>query len=349
MKNFKLAFLLALTALASCKPTEDDPEPQPTGAYSKGVWFLNEGLFSSGNASVDFYKPESNEHEENVFKNVNQRPLGDVLQSMTLYEGRYYAVINNSQKIEVADAKDFKSVGAIEGLPSPRYMLPISPSKAYVSDFYARGITIINPTALSKTGKIDLNSAADTTFHDWTEQMVREGDEVFVCAPIKEWLYVMNVNTDKVTDTIKLVSQPQWMVVDKNKKIWVLASAYNRASQLFRIDPVSNTIEKQLTLTNPATSASSLSINAAGDELYFIYKDVYKMNIADADVPAQPFIPANGKSLYGLGVNPENGDVYVGDAADFTQKGSVIRYKSDGTLINTIPAGFLPRGFVFVK
>jgi DNA-binding beta-propeller fold protein YncE len=352
MKNLlKLLSLVLILSFTSCKPEDlDDNKPAPSGKYSHGVWILNEGLYTSGSASVDFYHKDSSVREENIFQRVNQRPMGDVLQSMLEYNGHYYAVVNNSNKIEVLDTKDFKSVGVIEGLTSPRYMLPISAEKAYVTDLYARSISIVNPTTYSITGKIDYNTGGDTSWQNWTEQMIAVGKEVFVCAVKEEKVLVINSETDKITDTIPVLAEPQWMAKDKNGKIWVMSdgSIDTRNSHLYRIDPATHTVEKEFIFPSTKIGPVRLKLNAAGDQLYFIYKDVYRMDISATELPMQPLIPAAGKQLYGLGVDPKNGDIYIGDAIDHVQNGQVYRYKSDGTLIQTIPAGNSPLDFLFV-
>jgi DNA-binding beta-propeller fold protein YncE len=352
MKNIlRLVCLLFILAFASCRPKDiDGDNPPPSGAYRNGVWILNEGLFTSGNASVDFFHKDSSVREANIFQRMNKRPLGDVLQSMILYQDKYYAVVNNSQKIEVLDAKDFRSIGAIEGLVSPRYMMPVSPDKAYVTDLYARGISIINPANFSLTGKIEYNTGGDTAWQNWTEQMIKVDNEVFVCAVKEEALIVVNTDSDKITDTIPLLAEPQWMARDKNGNIWVMSdgSIDKRSSHLFRVNPANHSVEKQFTFPSTTIGPVRLKMNAAGDELYYIYKDVYRMNIADENLPAQPLIPANGKQLYGLGIDPRNGDIYLGDAVDHIQNGAVYRYKPDGTYLQTIDAGNSPMDFLFV-
>ncbi len=60
-----------------------------------------------------------------------------------------------------------------------------------------------------------------------------------------------------------------------------------------------------------------------------------------------PFIAADGRNFYGLGVDPDNGTVYVADAIDYVQRGVVLRHAADGSFIGTFHAGRIPGGFVF--
>ncbi|MBO4430059.1 MAG: hypothetical protein J5790_01800, partial [Bacteroidaceae bacterium] len=81
--------------------------------------------------------------------------------------------------------------------------------------------------------------------------------------------------------------------------------------------------------------------------------DIYRMDITASHVPVRPFITAprdaNGRrhKLYGIGVSPRNGDIYVGDAVDYSQAGVVYRYDAAGTLIDQFRVGINPNHFAF--
>ena len=76
-----------------------------------------------------------------VFSTVNNVPLGDVGQSMTTHMGMGYIAVNNSGKVEVINLANMSSEGTITGLGSPRYVLVINHTTAYVSDMSSGLIT----------------------------------------------------------------------------------------------------------------------------------------------------------------------------------------------------------------
>jgi len=96
-----------------------------------------------------------------------------------------------------------------------------------------------------------------------------------------------------------------------------------------------------------------LTTNPAGTILYIINNDVYRMEVTAQHVPVRPFIEAeigtNGRKhfLYGIGVNPRNGEIYVADAVDYSQSGVVYRYNENGTLLDKFRVGITPNGFAF--
>ena len=145
MKN--QIILLALLALTMQACTDEPPIPTPIDpnlAFDKGVFIINEGNFGVGNASIDFYQRDSNRLIKNVFETVNGRPMGDVAQSMTIFKNKGYIVLNGSAKVEVIDAKTFKSEASINGFSSPRCFLGIDANRAFVADWISNTVKEIN-------------------------------------------------------------------------------------------------------------------------------------------------------------------------------------------------------------
>src|SRR4051812_49296144 len=138
MKNqlTKTIFALSLSVafFSSCK--KDEPVAPSSGGQSiaagDGVFVTNEGNFMGGNAKVSFYRYSDQTTVEDLFHPVNARQFSDVCQSMSIINGNAYLVVNNSGKIEVVTTIYLRSIGSISGFVSPRYILQVSPSKAYV-------------------------------------------------------------------------------------------------------------------------------------------------------------------------------------------------------------------------
>ena len=64
-------------------------------------------------------------------------------------------------------------------------------------------------------------------------------------------------------------------------------------------------------------------------------------------LPAKSFISLQSVLLYGLGIDPVNGNIYVGDALDYQQSGTITRFTESGTPIDTFKAGIIPGRFCF--
>ena len=73
---------------------------------------LNEGLINTNAGAISVIYKDGGVVVD-AFQDVNHRPMGDVAQSITLINGKYFVAMNNSKKIEIIDPVTFKSVGTI--------------------------------------------------------------------------------------------------------------------------------------------------------------------------------------------------------------------------------------------
>jgi YVTN family beta-propeller protein len=342
----QLVLVIALgliSILTSCKKDDNDSGSPLQGTFNKssGLYIASQGTFQSANSSVSYFNPSTGEIIDDVFAKVNGHTPGDILQSMKRIGNSLYLVVNNSGRILVCNPNTMKVTDTISGFTSPRYILPVDSGKAYVSDLYANEISIINPDNNSVTSTIPLGATS--------EQMVSVLGKIYVTSYNSDYLYVINLNSNQLNDSIHISKGGVSICADINNKLWVLcqgdyAGAYNGA--LYRIDPSSKSIE-QTSNFNPFETPSCLCMNNAKNQLYFINTHVYKMSINDNSLPSTSFVQSNSNTFYGIGIDPSNNDVYVSDAIDFVQNGKVYRYTSSGSLLNTISAGIAPGDFLF--
>lgn len=336
---------IASLLLFSCVKDKPNDVLHPEVSIGNGpkVYVTGEGNFGSNNASVSLYETTSGNVVSDIYKSQNNNAtLGDVCQSMNKINNKYYVVVNNSGKIAVVNPYDFKLITNITGLQSPRYVLPVSFYKAYVSDLYANAISIIDLNTNLKTGSIPCNG--------WTEQMVFINNKAFVTNNNSGYTYVINTTTDQITDSINVGPFGGSIVTDKNSKVWILSSGSSSVStvgKLLRIDPVSLTIEASLSFAS-TDSPGNLCINAAKDTLYFLNKNVYRMPINATTLPGSAFVTGSTSNVfYGLSVSDKDYNVYVSDAIDYNQKSSIMVYSPSGTLKTSFKAGINASGFYF--
>ena len=351
MKQNTLLFYSWLIFLfLACGKEEENPpvDPSPTINPGQGVYVSNEGNFQQGNASISFIDLEKGEEQNEVFNKANTRPLGDVLQSMTVVDDRAYLILNNSDKIEIVEYPEFTRIGEIANLTAPRYFLPLDDNKAYVTDLYASAIHIVDLQTMEKTGEIP--------FPGWSEQMLKIGNTVWVSRPWffsvepSNYIYLINQSTHQLTDSLQVGYNPSAMALDKNGHIWVYCNAVESKNQLpilYVVDPTTKTVVKSIP-SPPSVNASfapRLAMNPTQDTVYFLMGDLLRLPIEANIFPRTIFIQANGRDLYGLGIHPEDGTIFLGDAAFFQQRGTVYHYRQDGTLINEYLVGVGPNGF----
>ena len=331
--------ILVLFFQVSCKKKDTDP-PEETPIVQHRVFILNEGTFQQGNASLSIYDKDNQGVYNDVYQQKNGTGFGDILQSLLIKDGKGYFAVNNSNKIIVADLVDYHKVGEVASVSSPRYILPVSSTKAFVSSLWDHNLAILDFSSLTLTGYIAMPG--------WTEQMILVGNTAYVTSVSSSALYLVNTATNQVTDSIVVGKAPKNILKDKNGKLWVLCGEYDSGEgHLVRVNPQDNTVEQNIVLPLDVNNVpAKLSINGTGDTLYYLYKGVQRLAITDS-VP-ESFLPESEfNAAYGLGVDPATSQVYVTDAMDFTQKGFLLRFSPAGNKLDEIQVGYVPAAVYF--
>lgn len=344
-----------LLMLTSC--IKDTVDTINDYSEEQGLFIVNEGSFTYGNASLSFYDPEEKEVLNDIFYNSNGFPIGDALQSISFKDSLGFLCVSNSGKIFVMNTNTFKHIATISGLGSPRNLEIINDNKAYLSDLYSPWISIIDPVNFKQIASIKIGNSS--------ESFISYGDLIFINSwSYNDKIYLVNSVNDELIDSITVRKQPNSMVLDKNNKLWVLSdggyegSPYGQVkAALSRIDPDNFLIEKVFEFPDILNSPMGLSINAHKDSLLFInggwasgnleQSGIYAMGISDTILPAESFIAANGRRFYGLAVEPNTSTIYCSDALDYLQRGWVYSFLGNGTAIDTFKAGIAPGGFAF--
>jgi len=338
-----LAFVAGSFVFSGCG--KDEEEVAADREFNNGVFVTNEGQFQKSNGEVSFFSRATKEGEVSLFSKINGRPVGDVVQSLTFNDDKAYILVNNSAKIEIANARTFKSTGVINGLKLPRYMVA-GEHKAYVSSWVKADF--VTRTA-GEIAVIDLhtNTITKTIPVGWLpERMVITNNKLFVTNSNDNTVSVINLASESVENTITVGDSPNSLTLDANGKLWVLGAgsfATSSPSKLQRINPADNTIEATITL--PFGGAEDLITGPNRNSLFFNFGgQVYKMGLSETTLPASPLI---NRFFYGLGVDPETQNIYGADAGTFDSNGKVIRYNPAGQLIDSFSVGVIPNDFYF--
>lgn len=342
MKIYHYIFILFL--VSSCvKDKPQDPVKTAVSIDSENkVLITNEGNFGWGIGTISVYDPTSGAVIDKYDQQQNGgSTLGNVCQSITKYNNHYYIVMNNSNKIVVVNASDFVKTATISGFNSPRYILPITFNKAYVSDLYSNSVQIVDLNTNTISGTISCLAG--------TERMALIYNKAFITNGNSNYCYVVNTATDMITDSINIGQGGSSIEIDKNAKIWILTSGNSTTGQsgkLVRINPISLQIEQSLNF-NSGDSPYKLCANKTHDTLYFLNNGVYQFPISSSSLPSNPLISQGSKLYYGLGVNPKDYSIYVSDAIDYVQKSKIEIYQPNGALITKFNAGIISNGFMF--
>ena len=143
--------------------------------FDNGVFILNEGPFMGGSATLDYFDRSGDSIIRNVYSTANDGlVIGSILQSMNVINDKAYLVVNNSQKIEMADASTMKLEETISGVFQPRYLIE-SGGDLIVSEWGTDGFT-------GQLKKIDSNTnmITDSLLVNGPEQMVSQNSQLYV-------------------------------------------------------------------------------------------------------------------------------------------------------------------------
>jgi hypothetical protein len=350
MKIKILLLLCVIIALPGCDSDEDPIK----GEYQSGVLVANEGGFLANNATVTYFNPNTDTLSQNIFKNAGGLYAGDVLQSISLDGDRGYLVLNGSNAIEIVDHNTFQSIATFTDpeLEKPRYLQVVN-GKAYISVWgeYDSNFSLIDSYILVVDIKtLTVDDKIDTD--EGTENLLLHGSRLFASNynyGASKTVAVINTSNNTLVDQIELAEGPAGMVIDVNNKLWVITTGTfsGNDGKLFRIDPSTLAVEDVIDLNiNPSTD-----LTITPDKKSLVYgngNSIYKISITATEAPSEPWIEVEDlQILYALDVNPENGDVYIGDALDYSSPGKIYVYHADGSFKETFESGINPTQVIF--
>lgn len=336
MRNqIKLLAIVMPLMLISCEGTNIDPTLFPQG---EGFFILNEGNFMAGNGTVSFYSQETGEIYNELFKTRNNRSLGDVPTFIANDGTTGYIIVNNSGTLEAVDLLTMESLGTVTGLSSPRQMA-ISGRRGYVTSIGSEELTVIDLDLMEVSGYIDIGCTSEAV-------LISDGKLFTSNWVAGDKIVVVDLASEEVIAAVTAGTEPESMVLDKNRKLWVLCTGgyMQDLPKLVRINSVTNEKEAEMIFGSVSDYPASLTVNGTGDTMYYLYEGVRRMPVSSTSLPDEAFIVAGERLFYDLGTG-SGGRVFVTDAIDYQQKGDLLIYNSRGELEDIEQAGIIP-GFI---
>lgn len=351
-------FVLFLAGFAACKKS-NDPAPV-VGKYEKGVLVINEGNFSEGNGSLSFVLPD-NSLINGVFENENGGlKIGGIIQNVGNYSlgtnKKLAIVTNRKDQVILADADSLNFMAVVYPEADKRLDNPVSfaaiGEKGFVSNWgdinlafgsYPEGfLTIIDLKNNTYSGKIALDGVRP-------QGIITANEKLYVCVNNGKDIYVYDKNGTFLKN-IPVEQSPDKMLLDKNGKIWVICNNEpdyvnftDDEGTLLRINPETDAVE--LSIPNVPCSSYNSKIAYYNDKIYSLRdKKVFVVDTTNSSVNE---LISNDFSLYGIGVNPTDGNIFVGENI-FSSNSRVRVFNNNGTLSGEYPsAGVGTNGFLF--
>jgi len=327
---------------AGCK--KDLPVVPPSAVLpqvSVTAFLANEGNFGLGNADFSVLNLRDKTLRNRVYQTVNQSAAGDVMQSVSLINGKLFLVMNHSGCIHILDTGTYRLSTTIQGFQSPRYLCKINDALAVVSDLYARRISLLRLSDLQVVSRIPVSG--------WCEKMLFYRDKVYICNSNPGKVYVLDAQTMQLSDSIVTYKGCSSIQADKNGKLWVLCSGDylpGFPSRIFElsVSPLAVVSEKVL---GESYQAKDLEISPALDSLWWLYGKVQGMPVNTRQV----FEPAiSGLSNpYSLSCDPRSGHLWVSDALNYQQPGRLFEFSQAGEKKAEYETGVIPSQLTIIR
>lgn len=350
MKTMKKLLMLSLATMlfVSCSKDDDtNPIQNVPADYEKGILITNEGPFGNGSGTITFISEDYSTVEQNVYKNVNGKDLGNIVQSMGFQDDNAYIVVNNTNKIVIANRYSFQSVDSITvGINGPRYFIGADSNKGYVTNWGDP-----NDNSDDFVSVVDLTTnvvSATIPVSFGPERMVSHNNKIYVA---HQGGYGQNnlisvISGNSVESTITVGDVPNSMVVSGDV-LYVLCAGNpsyagtETAGSLVKINLSTGTVVQTYTF---ATEEHPTSLAADGNNLYYsLDGKVYKLNSSSTALPGTGIVDG---FFYAL--EAKNGKLYATDAGDYTSRGSLKIYDlSTNQEIQEFQTGIIPGAIYF--
>lgn len=342
MFNRFILLSLFIATLFSC--TKDDNSIQKD--YSRGTFIVNEGLFNSGTGTITYLNDD--EQIDDIFELQNPGlVLGNIAQSMIFHDNKYFIAVNNSAKIVVVNAVDFKYIGEIP-VNLPRYFVN-SNGKLYVtswsSDFTSGFINLID----TKT----LTISKSTAIQGLAEKMLSKDNNVYITVTASEWdplnhhVVVYDTQKEVLTGTIEAGDNTNDLALDKNGDIWLLCSGFTNYTDpgLSTDGSIHKIVNNKVAFSKKLPNGcQKLVVNNNKSELYYLNgSSVMELNITKPDEDSKAVYSG---LFYNLAIHPVNDNFYLLNAKDFQQKGELTILNKDFKQVKNVTTGIIP-AFVY--
>ncbi|ALI99467.1 YncE family protein [Rufibacter tibetensis] len=329
----------ALLFATSCQEEEKELLP----VFETGVLISTMGETGTSSGSVSYYDRATGNVEADLFQKANNRALDGNLVSMATALERTY-LITSKDTIEVLASRTFTSAGTISGITSPRRLITGTSRTAYISSWITspdsgRVVQVnLGTNAITKNMKVGPNPGA----------MALVGSRLFVANEGRDKVNVLNTTTFIIDTTLTVGDNPNSMVVDASGILWVLCGGKADGStkgRLVRINPSAlRSQPREFEFSNSALQPHGLTLSGSKNRIFFAHDGVYSMDINALSLPALPIIP---RRVEALGQDPADGLLYTGRAQANGSNGWVIRYRSNGAVVDSFEVQGVPKAFGF--
>lgn len=358
-EQFRMLALVAalLMVLGSCD--NDESENRVPIVATKGVFVFNSGnQGSSIDGALSFIDEEKEIVANDVFKTINGRSLGSVLQDGVILGNNMYIAVSESNTIEVVNKNTLLSIAQIRPNTaqgsSPRDI--VTDGKYVYVSMFSGHVSRIDPSTntIDKTVQVGPNPEEMVVANDYLYVTNSDGNNYQ--AGYANGKSVSKISLSTLEEKkIAVGMNPTKIVADASGNVIVLCMGDYVATPatLWIINKEDEAKDWGKTATLMGIKGNSLyTINApygSTDIKYSVY------NTQTGDLEKDNFVSVPVDSPAGIAVDPEKGHIFitsynmVGGFASWTTPSYVNEYSSDGTFVKKYDVGVGAVYMTFLK
>ncbi len=369
-----------LMALHSCR---DDVEmilsediavgnPEIIKGY-KGFYLLNEGNMGSNKATLDYYNFSTGIYTRNIYAERNPhvpKEMGDVGNDIGIYNGKLWAVINVSNKIEVMDAETAVRLGQIE-IPNCRF-IKFHQGYAYVTSY--AGPVVIDPDYeqlgfVAKINTVTLEVVDRCLVGFQPDELEIVDGKIYVANSggymgagategYERTVSVIDIATFTEEKRIDVAYNLERIKADSRGNLWVSSRGDYKGlpARLFFIDR-----EKGAVTDTIPIAASNYWID---DDLLYVYGTEFSyitnswdisysiVNTRTHEIIDRKIITDGTdeeiEKPYGIMVHPETKDIFITDAGNYVTPGVLYCFDKEGKKKWSVVTGNIPGHFALL-
>ena len=295
MKN---KFILILFLFISCDNNSGfDNEKRLT-------FIASEGNFGSSNASISVFQGP------NQIQKVSN--IGDVIQSIKVYDDKLFVLINNSHLIKIyiitSSGLSLPGIKINTHNSGPREMVIVD-DYLYFTNWNSRNIKILNLETYFIEDSISVNGTP--------EGIVSDGSYLWVAISSGSTVEKIDINSKQIVETFQVGNGPQQMLIE-GSLLWISRTYYSPDwSEIYygtsQIDILSGAIQIKEYDTGIVCGGDMMKIN---EQTYRTYEGGVAPIKSDLTINRSAKIGSyNTSSLYSAGAHSDY--IFMGTTSDF--------------------------------
>ena len=353
----RINIIIAFVSIISFLSCNDDIIVKPTPTDGQVAYIINYGTYSGANGEISIFDIDKGEITDSTgYFSANGLEFNSKIESVTIVDSTMYLMSNNGDKIDILDANTLKqNINPIyDEIVKPRFMLEHN-GTGYISCW--GNVEDWNKVATSYIAKMNLDNFSIERFPvpGGLEGMSIVKNTLYIAQTAINTIVTMNLLTDAI-DSFKVQAIPQQFAISNKGKMYVslvskfLTNFPKEKLGIALINTDNNKIEKFIPVPNIGSNGF-IELSPDKKTLFVLAREEYPGKLSSIvaidlmDNSKKEII--TGESFNGLGINPENSDIYVLISPSATERGFLKIYDKNGKFKSVHKTMISPKHIVF--